>query len=92
MQLGVSSDQWTALTRQKINQLHVKEGKTLICRLRPYNSTFGKIRFPKALDMPIFNSRFLLIGNNGKVLNSIRNKWGGQSPTVVTDTQGVFRK
>ena len=92
MQLGVSSEQWTALTRQKINQLHVKEGKTLICRLRPYNSTFGKIRFPKALDMPIFNSRFLLIGNNGKVLNSIRNKWGGQSPTVVTDTQGVFRK
>ena len=92
MQLNMGHAVWAPLTNGVIDDLHSKTGRTLICRIRHYNSTIGKLRFPTAMDMPMFNSHFVLVGNRAAPLNTIRIKYGGQAAVTRVDTQGVFRK
>jgi hypothetical protein len=85
----IGSEIWAPLTGTKVKSLHKAEGQQILCRLRPYNNEAVRIAFPKALSMPIWNSKFLLVGNNGKPLSGIKRKMGFVSPATQHIREGL---
>lgn len=88
---SIGSEIWAPLTKAKVDLLHKSEGTQVLCRMRPYNHEALRIAFPKALDMPIWNSKFLLVGNNGKPLSGIKRKIGMTTPAIQISREGVFK-
>ena len=85
----IGAEIWKPLTRRAVNSLHRSEGQQILCRLRPYNHEDLRIAFPKALEMPIWNNRFLLVGNNGKGFSGIKRKMGLVRPAVQVIREGL---
>ncbi len=85
----IGSEIWRPLTRRTVNALHRSEGQQILCRLRPYNHEALRIAFPKALHMPIWNNRFLLVGNNGKAISGIKRKMGLTRAAVQVVREGL---
>jgi hypothetical protein len=88
---SIGSEIWMPLTKAKVDLLHKSEGAQILCRMRPYNHEALRIAFPKALDMPIWNSKFLLVGNNGKPLSGIKRKIGMTTPAIQISREGIFK-
>jgi len=87
---SIGSEIWAPLTKAKVDLLHKAEGTQILCRMRPYGHEALRIAFPKALDMPIWNSKFLLIGNNDKPLSGIKRKIGMIAPAIQVTRKGLF--
>lgn len=87
---SIGSEIWAPLTKVLVDVLDKSEGKQILCRMRPYNHEALRIAFPKALDMPIWNSKFLLIGTNGKPLSGIKRKIGMTTPAIQSTREGSF--
>lgn len=86
----IGAEVWAPLSKTVVERLNRTEGKQIFCRVRPYNNEALRIAFPKALKMPIWNSRFLLVGNNGKPLSGIKRKMGLTSPVVQSIREGLY--
>ena len=87
---SIGSEIWVPLTKAKVDLLHKDEGAQILCRMRPYSHEALRIAFPKALDMPIWNSKFLLVGNNDKPLAGIKRKIGMTAPAIQVIRKGLF--
>ena len=85
----IGSEIWAPLTGDVVRDLHRAEGQQILCRLRPYNNETLRIAFPKALQMPIWNNTFLLVGNNDKPLSGIRRKMGFVNPATQVIREGL---
>ena len=85
----IGSEIWAPLTGGVVRDLHRAEGQQILCRLRPYNNETLRIAFPKALQMPIWNNTFLLVGNNDKPLSGIRRKMGFVNPATQVIREGL---
>lgn len=85
----IGSEIWAPLSGQTVNTLNKAEGQQILCRLRPYNHEALRIAFPKALDMPIWNNKFLLVGNNDKPLTGIKRKMGITRPATQHIREGL---
>ena len=86
----IGSEIWAPLTKAVVQNLDKSEGQQILCRLRPYNNEALRIAFPKALKMPIWNSKFLMVGNNGKPLSGIKRKMGFTAPKVQSIRKGLY--
>ena len=85
----IGAEIWAPLNQRRVDTLHRTEGQQILCRLRPYNHEDLRIAFPKALEMPIWNNRFLLVGNNGKALSGIKRKMGLTRPATQVIREGL---
>ena len=85
----IGAEIWAPLSQKRVRSLHRAEGQQILCRLRPYNHEDLRIAFPKALEMPIWNNRFLLVGNNGKALSGIKRKMGLTRPATQIIREGL---
>jgi len=85
----IGSEIWAPLTGQKVRDLNKAEGQQILCRLRPYCHEALRLAFPRALDMPIWNNKFLLVGNNGKPLTGIKRKMGLTTPSTQHIREGL---
>ena len=86
---SIGAEIWAPLNQRVVDSLHRAEGQQILCRLRPYNHEDLRIAFPKALEMPIWNNTFLLVGNNGKALSGIRRKMGLTRPATQVIREGL---
>jgi len=86
---SIGAEIWAPLTQRRVDSLHRAEGQQILCRLRPYNHEDLRIAFPKALEMPIWNNTFLLVGNNGKALSGIKRKMGLTRPATQVIREGL---
>jgi hypothetical protein len=86
----IGSEIWAPLTKIVVESLDKSEGQQILCRLRPYNNEALRIASPKALKMPIWNSKFLMVGNNGKPLSGIKRKMGFTAPKIQSIRKGLY--
>ena len=87
---SVGAEVWAPLTKTTVDLLHAAEGRQLLCRLRPYNYEALRIAFPKALKMPIWNSKFMLVGNNDKPLSGLKRRMGITRPSTQNVKKGLY--
>lgn len=85
----IGAETWKPLTKDRVDALSRQEGQIILCRIRPYNFEALRIAYPKALKMPIWNSRFLLVGNNDKPLSGIKKRIGITAPKKQLVRQGL---
>ena len=86
---SVAAEIWKPLTKDRVDSLNRSEGQAIFCRIRPYNLEALRIAYPKALKMPIWNSKFLLVGNNGKPLSGIKRRMGIDPPIKQLIRKGL---
>ena len=86
----IGAEIWLPVTKKIVTQLNKKEGQQILCRIRPYSFELLRIGFPKALAMPIWNSKFILVGNNGKPLRSMMRKIGMTKPQTQVIREGLY--
>jgi hypothetical protein len=49
-----------------------------------------RISFPRGMEVPIWNSKFILVGNNGKPLAGMRRKIGMTTPATQIVREGLY--
>ena len=87
---SIGSEIWMPLRKSTVATLNRREGTQILCRLRPYNNEAMRISFPKGMEVPIWNSKFILVGNNGKPLSGMRRKLGMTTPATQIVREGLF--
>ena len=87
---SIGSEIWEPLHKSAVTILNRREGAQILCRLRPYNNEAMRISFPRGMEVPIWNSKFILVGNNGKPLAGMRRKIGMTTPATQIVREGLF--
>ena len=86
---SIGAEIWKPLTKSTLRTLNRREGTQVLCRLRPYNNEALRIAFPKGMELPIWNSKFILVGNNGKPLSAMKRKIGLSTPATQIVREGL---
>ena len=86
---SIGSEIWLPLEKSLVVTLNRREGTQILCRLRPYNNEAVRISFPKAMDLPIWNAKFILVGNGDAPLTGMKRKIGLTTPATQIVREGL---
>jgi hypothetical protein len=86
---SIGSEIWLPLEKSAVTTLNRRKGTQILCRLRPYNNEAMRISFPKAMDLPIWNAKFILVGNDGAPLAGMKRRIGLTTPATQIVREGL---